>query len=160
MAAIALAVLLLFQATPGFEAFLGDYQLVPAESDDIPKAVERVVEKMSFLTRGAARSRITAKCIAYPAVHIARENAAFRIHLEKGSYAVLSPGGPSVTWKTPEGETVKLRLTPEFRQIIEAKDGQRENHFSLTANRLVIHTKLSSPRLPAPVEYKLVYRRP
>lgn len=157
MAAIALAILLLFE--PSFDAFLGDYQLVPAESENIPKAVERVVEKMSFLTRGTARSRITAKCIAYPAVHIAKENGVYKIHLEKGSYALLTPGGPTVTWKTPEGETVKLRLTPEFRQIIESKDGQRENQFSLTANRLVISTKLSSPRLPAPVEYKLVYRR-
>ena len=54
---------------------------------------------------------------------------------------------------------MQIRLENDFRQVIDSKDGQRINHFSLTGNRLVIQAKLSSSRLPAPVEYKLVYTR-
>ena len=160
MVAITLVTLLLSQAAaPSFDPFAGDYQLATGESDDIAKAVDRAVEKMSVLTRGTARSRVAAKCIAYPAVHITKEGTGFRINLEKGSNVVVAPGGPAATWKTPEGESVQIRLENDFRHVIDSKDGQRINHFSLTGNRLVIQAKLSSSRLPAPVEYKLVYTR-
>jgi len=117
MAAILLAALLLQAPTPG------TYRLVPAESDDVKQAIEKVVSKMSFVTRGVARSRITAKCIAYPSVTIAREGKAFRIQLEKGSNVVVEPGGAAVPWKTADGETVQIQLLADFRQIIQSTDG-------------------------------------
>lgn len=152
MVAILLAALLAQAPEPG------TYKLVAGESDDVRQAIEKVVAQMSFLTRGAARGRIAAKCIAYPSVTIGKEGNAYRIHLEKGSNVVVVPGGPAVPWRTAEGETVQIQLTTDFRQTIESKDGRRENAFSREGGRLVVRAKLSSPRLPAPVEYKLVYR--
>ena len=161
MVNIPLIALLLLQSapTPGFETFAGSYQLVKEESDDVAKAIDRVVAKMSALTRGVARSRITPKNIAYPSVNITKEGAGFRINLEKGSNVVLSPGGPAVEWKTADGEIVQIRLLPDAREVITSKDGQRENHFSLAGGRLIIKAKVTSGSLPEPIEYKLVYRR-
>lgn len=153
MAPILLVTALLLQAPAP-----GNYRLVKEDSDDVKKAVEKVVSQMNFMARGTARSRITARCIAYPAVTIAKEGKAYRIELQQGSTVVVEPGGGAVPWRTPDGETVQIRLTPDFRQIIDSKDGQRENAFSVQGDRLVIKARLSSPRLPAPVEYKLVYR--
>jgi hypothetical protein len=149
---------ILMQAPPSQTPMPGTYKLVAGESDDVKKAIEKVVSQMSFVTRGAARSRMEAKCIAYPSVTIATEGGGYRIQLERGSNVVVTPGGPAVPWKTPDGETVQIRLTTEFRQIIESKDGQRENAFSREGDRLIVRARLRSPRLPAPVEYKLVYR--
>jgi hypothetical protein len=156
MAPILLAVLLAQAPAPGV------YQLVPAESGNIKQAVEKVVSQMSFLTRGTARSRLLARCIVYPSVTIARTTGtsgdAYRIRLEKGADVTLKPGAPPVAWQSPDGETVQIRLQADFVQIIESKDGRRENSFIPENGRLIIRTKLISPRLPAPVEYQLVYR--
>lgn len=152
MAPILLAALLLQAPEPG------TYKLVKEESDDVKKAIEKVVSRMSFLTRGVARSRLEAKCIVYPSVTISKQGKIYRIELEKGSTVVAEPGGPAQPWTAADGETVQIRLLPDFREVIESKDGQRENAFSRQGDRLILKARLTSSRLPAPIEYKLVYR--
>jgi hypothetical protein len=138
---------------------VGQFRLAASEGDEVKQAIERVVSKMSFLTRGAARERIAAKCVAYPSVNIRREGEGFRIQLEMGSNVVVREGGPAVDWKTAKGETVKIRLMPGFVQVIESGDGQRENRFVLNGDKLTLTARLTSGRLPAPIEFQLVYRR-
>jgi len=147
--------LMLAQAAPA----VGEFVLVEKESDSVPQAIERVVAKMSVFTRGVARGRIAAKAAIYPRVSFAREGEGYRVVLGQNWNVALKEGGAPVEWKSAEGEVYRIRLLAGFTILIDSADGQRENRFTLAGDRLTMTTKMTSARLPAPLEFRLVYRR-
>jgi hypothetical protein len=118
---------------------------------------------MNFLIRGIARGRLLKTQVAFPTLTIEGAGSAVRISHEGGTD--VTHGDPSATIRTnaPDGSpiVVTLQAGPPLKQSYESKDGRRENTYVLSEDgkRLTVEVLVSSPRLPAPVQYELQYRR-
>lgn len=142
----------------------GSYTLLPAASDDIHQAIERGIAGMSFVLRPVARSRLRRTNDPYRSVAISRTPTQVTITID-GRPPILTPAdGSPIRWQREDGEWLQVSTLLRdgvLRQSFVAEDGQRENAYSLSANgdTLSMRVTVSSPRLPRPVAYRLVFLR-
>lgn len=161
------AVLLLLTAAAGgaqSRTLEGSYTYLPAASDDIHPAIERGIAGMSFVVRPVARSRLRKTNEPYGTITISRTPAEVAIATDGGAPVVTPADGSVVRWRREDGEI--FRVSTELRggvlrQTFVADDGQRENAYSLSAagDTLTLRVTVTSPRLPRPMSYRLVYLR-
>jgi hypothetical protein len=148
---------------PSLQHYVGTYQIVRAECDDIRPVVERVVSKMNFMIRGIARSRLLRTQIWFPAVTVTSNDSEFRIRHVGGTDVGHSNLITPVNAKAPDGASIQVRLLPgpPLVQRYESADGVRENIYTLSpdGSRLRMDVRIRSPRLPEEIRYKLVYKR-
>lgn len=156
-----------FGAAPSFAqspSFEGSYALVAEQSDDIAGAIEAGVAKMNFIKRPIARGRLMKTNPAYQAIAITRTEAGVSVTLD-GRAPIVSPAsGEAVRWKREDGELFDVRSDWQggvLRQTFAARDGQRENLFTLDpdGHTLRLRVTITSGQLPVPIVYTLVYRR-
>ncbi len=135
----------------------------PKEQQALSAAIESVVSKMSAFTRGIARKRLEKGNAPTSEVEIT---------LLPNNVTIARTGKPSVSAPT-DGKAVNRNTTAgtqavsfvvDGREIVQTMRGtssEATNTFSLAADgvTLTIHTKIVSPRLPAPVEYHMTYAR-
>lgn len=118
---------------------------------------------MNFLIRGIARSRLAKTQIAFPKVVIEGSGESVRIAHEGGTDVTHPTPAATVPARSPDGASIVVELTagPPLKQTYVSPEGRRENTYILSEDgkQLTIHVSVTSPRLPAPVEYKLSYRR-
>lgn len=142
----------------------GTYHLVPAESDDIHQVIDRAVARMNFVTRPVARSRLRKTNPPYQTVHLSTSVSQVTIRIDAREPLTTPSNGTPIQWKQARGEVVDVSTEWEngiLEQTFVAKDGQRVNHFSLSAGGELLHLRvtITSPRLAEPLTYTLRYRK-
>jgi hypothetical protein len=142
----------------------GEWELVPAESADIPAAIEAAVAKMNFVKRPIARSRLKKTNPAYRKIVLSRTADHIAVKFDAGKPVQMPADGTAAKWTRDDGETFDVsgswqdaRVTQQF----VAEDGKRSNVFRLSADgsKLTLDVELTSDQLAAPVRYTLAYRR-
>jgi hypothetical protein len=166
------AVALLALCSPSFAskedgpwAFAGSYQYVGgvAETDALAAAVETVVQKMNFLFRGIARSRLKKSN---------RPSPELKLILGDDTITVVRPGQPAVS-APANGRPVTVRLDGDDFEVTHGFDGDRlyqtfKGPKSFSRNDLVlspdgltltVFTRIESRHLPIPLLFHMTYRR-
>jgi hypothetical protein len=165
-------------ATPGLEGLAqapprlsGAWTLDPEQSDDINAEINRSIAHMNVVVRQVARPRLRSTNVPYPQLIFSiGENVSVDM---PGHPSVSSPAnGDPVLWhrKTgrpctqKRGSCVEVTTTWEDEGLVQtfrSEDAQRRNIFTLSPDgmRLTMVATMSSPRLPTPLVYRLVYAR-
>ncbi len=140
------------------------FTLVPDSSDDIRKAVNTTVQHMSFITRPIARGRLNKVNPTPQRVQIDVTRDTLAVAFDGGNPVITPLGGDTVSWTnslTKEEDRAHATIAGDtVAQTIAAHDGQRENAYVFTDNgtRLRMHVTVTSPRLPRPLTYTLLFR--
>ena len=142
----------------------GNYTFDAGASQSIKAAVDKVADQMSFLIRGIVKDRLMAANppISTVAIVLAGNDATITWN---GSMSVkTSTDGTPVDWTAPDGEKGKLSTVwggPVLKRTLTSGNGQRLNAYSVdpSGKVLTLEVTISSSQLPAPVNYKLVFRR-
>ena len=134
-----------------------------AETKALSAAIEGCVSKMNAMARGIARGRLEKGNAPTAEVKISMTGKDLTI-ARSGKPAVTAPtDGSKVTQNTISGPA-EVTYAVDGRKVTQTMQGKSSlstNVYSLDADgtTLVIATKIVSPRLPAPVEYKMTYKR-
>lgn len=129
----------------------------------IANAIDRGVEDMFFLARGIARGRLEDANRFSPTLRFAFPADRIAITFERRfSYSTPADG----SWRRvtdPEGETVSCSQRfsrGRIVQVFRSDEGTRTNVFhTVSEQRLRFHVTLEADALPAPIRYRLDYRR-
>ena len=151
------------QAQPG--SIAGTFTLDRQASDNVEKAINSAVKDMNFVTRPIARGRLNKTNQPYQTVTIATSGANTTVTIDKLPPRTAPSNGTPINWTRPaDGEKMKLSMKWEGSHLIETfkpEDGQRVTEYSLSPDgaTLTMHVTITSPRLPKPLQYKLVFRK-
>ncbi len=152
-------------ATPADAQIAGAYKYVggPAEVKALLSAIEPVVKKMSWVSRGIARSRLRKGNLP---------TQEMRILIDAGAIHIVRPGRPTVAapadgrsqkWKSSDGVFDVTHAFKDGRliQTIDGKNSHSTNEFVLAGDgvTLTVHTRITSPRLPGAVVFRMTYRK-
>ena len=142
----------------------GTFVYTPQGSDNIEQAIRNGTARMSFITRPIARSRLKKTNLAYQLLKV--EHTPTRVSITRDNLApIVTPAnGQTIRWKREDGELFDVNTVWEqgsLKQTFVAKDGSRTNLLTLSPDgtTLVMQVTIRSPRLPAPIVYKLDYKR-
>ena len=141
----------------------GTFVLNRPASDDVHRAIETTVGRMNFIARPIARSRLRKTNPVHDRVVIAWTPA--QVSVTTGEAApVTSAPGVTGRWRRGDGETFGLTQRwdgPRLVQTFRADDGARTNTYTLSPDgrTLSLDVQITSPRLPRPLAYRLVYER-
>ena len=164
----ALAVTLLVAALPATglaqTQLNGTYTLNRQASDDVASAINATVARMNFITRPIARGRLRSTNQPYQRVVINYSPTQVSLAFDQRAPIVTPGNGTPTAWRREDGETLQVSTEWEngrLEQTFRAEDGTRENDFTLSEDgaTLTMHVTITSPRLPQPLRYKLVYNR-
>jgi hypothetical protein len=149
----------------------GAWTLDRERSDDIGAAINRSITRLHVVVRQIARPRLRATNVPYPQLIFAIDED---VSVDMPGYpSVSSPSnGDPVLWHRRTGRSCTqmhgscVQVTTRWQdeelvQTFRSEDGQRENIFSVSADgaELTMRVTMTSPRLPAPVVYRLIYTR-
>lgn len=150
----------------------GAWTLDPAQSDDIDAKINRSIAGMNLIVRQVARPRLRSLNIPYTRLTFSfGEN----VRVEMPGYPTVSSpaSGEPVFWHRrlggpcPEMKRACMVVTTTWEdgalvQTFRSEDGQRQNVFTVSPDgtTLTMAATMTSPRLPAPLVYRLVYTRP
>jgi hypothetical protein len=150
----------------------GAWTLVRDQSDDINAKINTSISGMNLVVRQVARPRLRTMNVPYPRLVFSfGEN----ISVEMPGYpSVSSPAnGDPVLWHRATGEPcpemvrscLEVTTTWEGQSLVQtfrSEDGDRQNVFTVSpgGERLTMVATMTSPRLSAPLVYRLVYIRP
>jgi hypothetical protein len=142
----------------------GTWTLNRQASDNITTAINTAVSRMNFVTRPIARGRLTRTNAPYARVEIGYTGERVTLKFDQRAEMVTPSNGTPIQWRREDGEMFALSTEWEngrLEQTFRADDGQRVNVFSVSedGNTLTLNVTVSSPRLPQPLRYKLVYNR-
>ncbi|UJR86476.1 hypothetical protein [Sandaracinus amylolyticus] len=148
-------------------AISGAWSLATREPDArglIERAIDRAIDGMLPFVRGMAQGELRARTPIDRdlAIHVAPE----RIEVRLGDNAFATVPGRPRRMPVPgfAGETVEvvhLVRSGRLEQIFSTDQGRRWNVFapSTDGERLTLDVTMSGALLPAPVQYRLEYRR-
>jgi hypothetical protein len=150
----------------------GSWNLNRQESDNLDNAINRAVARMNVVVRQIARPRLRSTNTAYPNIKMSYDQSSVRVEMA-GRPTVSSPAnGQPVLWQRQTGETCRemkgdcVRVSAEWdggnlKHTFQAEDGRRVNVYSVSPDgkTLTMNVTITSPRLPQPLTYKLVYNR-
>lgn len=145
-------------------SFNGTYTLNRAASDNIHAAIDRAVAGMNFVTRPIARGRLRRTNEPYQRVVIAHTPQQVSVTTDGRPVITTPANGTPVKWTREDGEVLDVSTEWEngkLEQTFKAEDGSRTNIYSVSADgrTLTMDVVIRSPRLKAPVQYKLVFNR-
>lgn len=150
------------------QKFLGTYRYVggKAQIDELDAAIEEVVSEMNFFIRGIARRRLREPNLPSEEVTIAFDDGSIRID-RPGQPQVSAPAnGRAITWRHPEdGDVFEVQHGIDGQgRLYQRFEGERSvsrNRFVLgeDGETLTIHTHIEANRLPAPLRFRMSYRR-
>ncbi|MDB4951404.1 MAG: hypothetical protein JWM27_4053 [Gemmatimonadetes bacterium] len=145
-------------------AFVGTYTLNARASDSVERAINEAASHMMFLIRGFGRSRMRGTNTAYHRVTIAEPGTDFAIAFDQRA-AVHSPSnGTAVPWTREDGEKMQVSTHVTDGKLVQTftpPDGRRVNTYSLSPDgkTLTMEVVVTSPKLPQPLHYRLVFDR-
>ncbi len=134
-----------------------------AETKALSAAIEECVSKMNVMARGIARGRLEKGNAPTAEVKITLAGKDITIARTGKPAITASSDGSKVTRNTISGpaEVTYVADHDKIVQTMQGKSSLSTNVFSLgpDGTTLTISTKIVSPRLPAPVQYKMTYKR-
>lgn len=140
----------------------GTYEYVPEKSASVSKAIDKAVEKMNFIKRPIARSRLTKTNTPYQRIRIEFGTSDAEITYDARKPIRMPLNGEPIKWTRDDGEIFDVSATVDGGKLLQtykAQDGTRVNSFSKDSSEaLHLEVEVSSPQLPQPVRYLLVYR--
>jgi len=150
----------------------GTWNLNRQESDNLENAINRAVARMNVVVRQIARPRLRSTNTAYPSITMSYDQSSVRVDMA-GRPSVSSPAnGQPVLWQRESGGTCRemkgdcVRVSAEWdggnlKHTFQAEDGRRVNVYSVSPDgkTMTMNVTITSPRLPQPLTYKLVYNR-
>ncbi|HYH83395.1 MAG TPA: hypothetical protein VEX86_26610 [Longimicrobium sp.] len=162
--ALAALALPLGAATAQESTMRGTFTFNRAASDDVNRAIETAVSKMSFVTRPIARGRLRRTNQPYQRVVINFTPQQVTTTFDQRRPIESPANGQPIKWTREDGEVLDLSTewqTGRLVQTFRAEDGSRTNTYSISADgaTLTIRVTVRSPRLSAPVEYNMVFNR-
>ena len=142
----------------------GTFTIDRARSDDVNRAIETAVARMSFVTRPIARGRLRRTNAVYQRVVINYTPQQVTTTFDQRRPIESPANGQPVAWTREDGEKFQLSTSWENGRLVQtfrAEDGSRTNTYSISPDgrTLTMHVTLRSPRLTAPLEYNLVFNR-
>ena len=142
----------------------GTFTINRQQSDNVNRAIETAVARMSFVTRPIARGRLRRTNAVYQRVVVNYTPAQVSTTFDQRRPVESPANGQPVKWTREDGE--KFDLSTEWQggrlvQTFRAEDGSRTNTYTISPDgrTLTMHVTLRSPRLSAPLEYNLVFNR-
>ncbi|HET9985977.1 MAG TPA: hypothetical protein VFQ38_20425 [Longimicrobiales bacterium] len=169
--AVPLVPLLLFAVAAGGPAappqtnlIVGTFVLDAGASDDVAAAIQKATSHMSFITRPIARGRLKKTNLPYHRLVFSPSPSAYELRIDDRKPIVTPADGSAAKWTREDGEVLGVSTKPRggaLEQRFVADDGQRVNVYTLSPDgqSLSMDVTVTSPRLPQPVTYRLVYRR-
>ena len=142
----------------------GVYVIVPQAGDDVGKAIEAVVEPMNFVKKPLARKRLKETNVPPQRIEFTATAAEVSVKTDDGEVVRTPADGRPVEWKRKDGEVFTVVTTREgrtYNRRFRADDGERASSyaFSVDGATMTMTVLVTSPQLPDPLTYKLVYRR-
>jgi hypothetical protein len=142
----------------------GTYVLDSRASDNVDDVIEHVVKDMNFVRKPLARKRLKVTTKPSEHLHITYSGGDVTITTDGNSFVRTPADGKPVAWTREDGEKFVVTTTHDARtmtRVFRADDGERSNVYSIGPDRstLTMSIVLSSPQLPEPLTYKLVYKR-
>lgn len=141
----------------------GTFVSAGTSKEVIDQAIATATQKMNFLVRAVAKSRLKATNPLYQRIEISNDGAQITVRYDKGQPIVMPADGGTVKWKRDDGEQFDVSARAQgarLQQTFKAEDGQRVNEFSLAPDgTLTLAVTITSPQLSAPLNYTLAYRR-
>lgn len=143
----------------------GTYTLNTAASDDVDKAIEALVKEVFSWGRSRARNRLRKTNVPpYQRIVISYTEAEVSIATDQRLPLRTPLDGTRVDWTRDDGEKLKVSTVWEsgkLKRTFKGEEGQRVNTYSISADgkTLTMQVSVTSPRLPRPLTYKLVYQR-
>jgi hypothetical protein len=151
-------------AAPSGPDMQGTFVLDPNASDNVHRAIDALVAQMGGLRGPIARMR--PRDVNQPPQRIEVAYTATDVSITTdGQDTIRTPfDDQPVKWKASDGEEFTIRTVWDdrtMRRVFVADDGQRANTyvFSPDGATLRMSVVLTSPQLPGPLEYTLVYKR-
>ncbi|HEX2095069.1 MAG TPA: hypothetical protein VHG28_21900 [Longimicrobiaceae bacterium] len=142
----------------------GSFVYDPAASDNVNTAINNAVSRMNFALRPIARGRLRKTNQQYQRITISYTTSQVSVAMDGREPIVTPANGTPIDWTREDGE--KLKVSTEWdngtlEQTFKADDGQRVNGYSVSPDgrTLTMQVTVTSPRLPSPLSYKLVYRK-
>jgi hypothetical protein len=143
--------------------WVGVFENNNQSSDGIAAAIETAVANMNFVKRPIARSRLKKTNEPYRKIVITQQADVISVAFDDRKPIQTPADGRPIKWTRDDGEVfdVSVAVTNEgLVQRFKAKDGQRVNTFSANnAGQMTMEAQLTSPQLPTPVIYTLLYHR-
>jgi hypothetical protein len=140
----------------------GAYKAVSDRGNDIAQAIDKAVEKLNFIKRPIARGRLSRTNFAYQEIRIELGASDAEITYDTQGPIRMPLSGESIKWKRADGEVFDVSAKLEGGKLVQtykAEDGTRVNSFFKDASgTLHLSVQVSSPQLPEPVQYTLMYR--
>jgi hypothetical protein len=142
----------------------GRYDLDAKQSDDIQAAIDAGTADMNFAIRPIARNRTARINPQYEHIAVTHDAKGVTVVFDEEAPVQVSFDGRPSMWTREDGAqwAVTVELNPSrLTMLMTADKGERINTFELSPDgqTMALHVELSSPRLPAPIRYTLVYRR-
>ena len=134
-----------------------------SERAALEQAIEATAQRLSFIVRGIARSRLRAGNRIAASVEIRRRGEQITVQYQGRPPMTAAADGEPISWKNEDGAAVALQHRLEGNtlvQVLRTAEGARTNRLSVVPGgglRLVV--EVSSPRLPASLKYVLSYTR-
>lgn len=169
---VLLAALLPSAVTAQAATLRGNWNINRQQSDNLENAINRAVARMNLVVRQIARPRLRSTNTAYPNIVMSYDQNSVRVEMA-GRPTVSSPAnGQPVLWQRQTGGTCRemkgdcVRVSAEWdggnlKHTFQAEDGRRVNVYSVSPDgkTMTMNVTVTSPRLPQPLTYKLVYNR-
>lgn len=133
-------------------------------SDNVAAAINTAVARMNFVTRPIARGRLTRTNQPYRRIVIGYTPQQVTMTFDQRAAIVTPANGTPIKWRREDGEMLDVSTEWEngvLEQTFKADDGQRVNRYTLSddGHTLTMHVTITSPRLPRPLTYKLLFAR-
>lgn len=161
--ALALALAAALPASAQQASLKGTWRYDASASDNVAQAINTAVQRMNFVTRPIARGRLTRTNQPYQRVTVDFTSSQVTVTTD-GRDPIVSPAnGTPIKWTREDKEVLDVSTEWEngvLEQTFKAEDGQRVNRYSVGADgKMTMEVTITSPRLPRPLVYKLVYNR-
>lgn len=161
--ALALALAAALPASAQQASLKGTWRYDASASDNVAQAINTAVQRMNFVTRPIARGRLTRTNQPYQRVTVDFTSSQVTVTTD-GRDPIVSPAnGTPIKWTREDKEVLDVSTEWEngvLEQTFKAEDGQRVNRYSVGADgKMTMEVTITSPRLPRPLTYKLVYNR-
>lgn len=142
----------------------GAYKIDANASDDIEAAITRGTAQMNFTIRSLARHLIAKANPPYQRIVISRTGDTASLQLDARPPIRTPLDGSWVRWIREDGGVDNITgqwSYPTFVVYFKGEDGARTHSYLLDSDgrTLKLDVELTSPRLPHPIDYTLVYRR-
>jgi hypothetical protein len=142
----------------------GVYEIDAGASDDIQAAITRGTAQMNFAIRPLARRLIANANPPYQRVRISQTGVTASLQLDARPAIQTPLDGSWIRWIREDGGMDRVSgqwSYPTFVVYYKGEDGARTQKYVLDSDgrTLRLYVELTSPRLPGPIDYTLVYRR-